>query len=168
MNSETAGTYEGETKDGRYHGRGIYRAQSCHYEGNFFNGKFHGEGTLYVAGGSFKGYWQNGELVDGGFIFEDGLQYLKVGHKFWDYCSANDRRFYQEIKDGISISGPLRDHTSHPYAKNLPVGCYDAIDGYYDPRRHMIVSYETNEELRAPGSEEIDFILNHCRVGQNV
>jgi hypothetical protein len=165
-NMELAGNYEGDMLDGRFHGHGIYRYQDCRYEGSFHNGKFHGEGILFVKGGRYRGLWKHGQLVDGGFIFEDELHYLKVGHKFWDYCSPQDRRFYNEIKDGVSKDGPLRDISSHDRADFLPKGCYDTIDGYYDPKKHMICSYENHEELRAPDPDEIDFILNHCRIGK--
>lgn len=163
---DLAGKYEGDILDGRYHGRGVYTCQECTYEGSFFDGKFHGEGVLRVQGGSYKGYWRHGELVDGGLVFEDGLQHLKVGFKFWDYCSPQDRRFYKEIQDGVPVLGPLRDVTSHAHGSALPIGCYDTVDGYYEPRRHMIMSYEKNEEIRAPDPEEIDFILTTCRVGK--
>jgi hypothetical protein len=89
---------------------------------------------------------------------------LKVGFKYWEYCSKYDRRFYKEIQDGIKIGDDLRDVSSHNYT--LPKDCYDAIDGYYDPKKHMVYSYITNEEIRTPNSEEIDFILNYCRIGR--
>eukprot|EP01039_Chlorochromonas_danica_P007254 gene7254-8023_t len=166
MNYEVAGSYEGEMVDGRYQGRGVYHLQDCRYEGSFQDGKFHGEGVLYVPGGYFKGFWRSGQLVEGGFVFEDGLPFAKVEHKFWDYCTERDRRFAREISDGLPIEGPLRDVTSHAYADKLPVGCYDTIDGYYDPKRHMVMDYETGQEKRSPDPAEIDFILKNCRIGK--
>ncbi|RYY85568.1 hypothetical protein EON63_07260 [archaeon] len=79
MNLDLAGHYEGDVVDGRYHGKGVYKYLDFKYEGNFLDGQFHGEGALHVAGGAYKGLWRNGVLVDGGFVFDDGLQYVKVG-----------------------------------------------------------------------------------------
>lgn len=167
MNSDLlGGEYEGEYQYGRFHGKGVYKYKDMRYEGNFLDGQFHGEGSLIVKGGCYQGIWQKGRLVDGGFIFEDGLPYLKVGYKFWEYCSRYDRRFFTEIKDGIQIGEKLRDAAPHEYVNELPKDCYDCIDGYYDPKRHSVFSYVTNEEIRTPDVAEIDFILNNCRVGK--
>jgi hypothetical protein len=159
------GKYEGEMIDGRFHGHGSYTlSENCKYVGNFLDGMFHGEGTLYVQGGCYQGYWKEGKLVDGGFIFEDGLSHLKIGYKYWDYCSQYDRRFYSEIKEGVRIGDELKYASSHNH--RLPKDCYDVIDGYYDAKRHTVYSYTTGEEIRTPNSEEIDFILNNCRIGK--
>jgi hypothetical protein len=159
------GNYEGETIDGRFHGRGVYSmGEHWRYEGNFLDGQFHGEGILYVKGGSYQGFWKDGKLVDGGFVFEDGLPYLKVGFKYWDYCSKYDRRFYREIQEGLKLGDDLKYESTHNHP--LPRDCYDVIDGYYDPKKHTVYSYTTGEEIRTPNSEEIDFILNFCRVGK--
>lgn len=162
---DTAGKYEGEIANGRYNGKGKYQLGETYYEGNFLNGYYHGEGVLYVKGGYYKGYWQEGKLVEGGFIFDDGLPHLKVGFKFWDYCSQFDHRFHSEIKDGIKVGERLRDITSHEYVQDLPKDCFDTIDGYYDPKKHLVFSYTTHEPIRTPNSEEIEFILKNCRVG---
>lgn len=159
-----AGEYTGDYLHGRFNGKGVYAYNNWKYEGSFVDGEFHGEGTLYVKGGYYKGFWQRGVLVDGGFIFDDGLPYLKVGLKFWEYCSDYDPRFYSEIKDGLKVGQSLLRVTSHHH-EHLPEGCYDTIDGYYDPKKHVIFSYLNNEELRTPNTEEIDFILKNCRVG---
>lgn len=163
---ELAGSYEGEYQHGRFHGKGTYMLHGSRYEGGFSDGQFHGEGTLFVKNGYYQGLWRQGRLVDGGFIFGDGLQHRKVGYKYWDYCSRYDRRFYQEIKDGLPVGQRLREVTAHKHANDLPTGCYDTIDGYYDVKKHAVFSYTTNEVIRTPGHEEIDFILSHCRVGK--
>lgn len=168
MNPEhLAGTYEGDYENGRFHGKGIYRYKDMRYEGNFLDGQFHGEGILFVEGGAYIGYWQRGELVDGGFVFDDGLPYLKVGYKFWEYCSDYDRRFFREIRDGLLPGQKLRDITVHDHADKLPKDCFDTVDGYYDPKKHSVFSYETNEEIRTPSNAEIEFILSNCRVGKD-
>jgi len=161
---EFGGTYEGELVDGRFNGPGVYTLDGCRYEGNFLNGAFHGEGVLYVKGGSYKGYWKGGKLVEGGFVFEDDLSYKKVGNKYWEYCSQYDHRFHNEIKEQVKIGDKLRHPSSHD--NNLPKDCYDTIDGYYDVKKHAVYSYETNEQIRTPNSDEIDFILKNCRIGK--
>lgn len=120
------------------------------------------------AGGYYKGYWDKGKLVNGGFVFEDGLEYKKVTEKNWDYCSSNDPRFYSEIKDGIKNGDELRDATAHDHGHLLPKDCFDAIDGYYDALKHAVFDYKTNEIVRTPNQTEIDWILANCRVGKGL
>lgn len=164
--SMLAGTYDGEYQHGRFHGRGTYTMGNTKYVGGFVDGQFHGEGTLTVSNGEYKGFWKHGKLVEGGLVFKDGLQHLKIGYKYWEYCSRYDRRFYAEIKDGIQIGDTLRDFTSHPHANDLPKDCYDTIDGYYDAKKHAVYDYKTQDLIRTPNQEEIEFILTYCRVGK--
>jgi hypothetical protein len=48
MDTALVGKYEGETQNGRYHGRGKITYGDSYYEGTFFNGQMHGEGKLTV------------------------------------------------------------------------------------------------------------------------
>ena len=48
MDSALAGKYEGETENGRYHGRGKIVFADSTYEGTFFDGQKHGEGKMTV------------------------------------------------------------------------------------------------------------------------
>jgi hypothetical protein len=48
MDTALVGKYEGETQNGRYHGRGKITYGDSFYEGTFFNGQMHGEGKLTV------------------------------------------------------------------------------------------------------------------------
>ena len=50
VNSLLAGVYEGEYKNGRFHGQGTYKYMDACYEGSFHNGDFQGHGTLTVKG----------------------------------------------------------------------------------------------------------------------
>ena len=50
VNSLLAGVYEGEYKNGRFHGQGTYKYMDACYEGSFHNGDFQGRGTLTVKG----------------------------------------------------------------------------------------------------------------------
>ncbi|RYY85564.1 hypothetical protein EON63_07255 [archaeon] len=69
----------------------------------------------------------------------------------------------QHVPHPIHLTLYNNYHTSY----TSPPGCYDTIDGYYDPKTHMIYSHgDKREELRAPGPDEIDFILTCCRVGK--
>ena len=46
------GCYEGEHKDGKYHGQGTETwSDGDKYEGEFKNGKYHGQGTLTFPDG---------------------------------------------------------------------------------------------------------------------
>lgn len=166
MNARLGGEFEGVTENGRFQGKGTYTFEGHVYEGNFDNGEFSGEGRLTLKNGCYyEGEWKNGKLVEGGFYFEDGLPYLKIGYKLWEYCSKYDPRFYEEIKQGVQNGDPLLMKTAHQYGDNLPKGAYDTIDGYYDQKSKCIYSYETKELLREPTTEEINWIKANCRVG---
>jgi hypothetical protein len=123
---------------------------------------------VFLPGGYYHGYWNNGVLVDGKFVFEDGLEHKNVTQKNWDYCSPNDPRFYSEIKDGVRNGDELRDATAHDYGHLTPKDCFDTIDGYYDPFKHAVFDYKTNEIVRTPNQTEIDWILANCRIGKGM
>lgn len=56
--------------------------------------------------------------------------------------------------------------TSHGYATRLPIGCYDVIDGFYDPQKSAICSYDDpTMVIRIPDKAEKEWIVKHCRVG---
>ena len=134
------------------------------YEGSFNLGKFHGRGTITFAknGGKYTAEWVNGEDTGGKYEFKDGLDFQA---KDWNYCTDKDRRFFSEVlNDKIPSSGAtLMSDTRQP--TQLPVGCYDVVDGYYDPATGKIHSYETKEVLRTPTKEREEWIKAKCRVG---
>jgi hypothetical protein len=70
------------------------------YVGNFVDGQFHGEGSLFVKGGYFKGDFEYGRLVEGKFVFTDGLECENLVE--WDYCTPEDPRFKAEMDKGYS------------------------------------------------------------------
>lgn len=164
----SSGDYEGETNGGRYEGFGTYKlmvgSHQCSYVGNFENGLFHGPGTLYVKGGKFEGRWESGRLVDGNFVFEDGLPHKGTGLKNWTYCSVYDPRFQREIAENIENGDPLKYYSQNPNASKVPSGCFDTMDGYFDPKKLAICSYDKGEVLRMPDKEEKEWIIRHCRV----
>ena len=54
--------YEGEFKDGDYHGEGTLRAAGSVYVGSFKNGRYHGQGTITCTDGSrYEGMWRDGK-----------------------------------------------------------------------------------------------------------
>ena len=48
--------------------------------------------------------------------------------------------------------------------RRLPVGCYDTVDSFYDPKRLSICALDTFEPVRMPSAEEKQFIISNCRV----
>lgn len=160
------GEYEGERVNGRYEGQGIYRTLDATYEGEFVGGLFEGQGTLHLRGGHYEGTWSRGKLISGNFYFSDGLKYKSITEKNWGYCSKADPRFHAEIMCGVQIGDELRKNTSHSFAGKLPIGCYDTIDGYFDPKRGGVISYEDDTMvLRIPDRAERAWIEKYCRVG---
>jgi hypothetical protein len=130
--------------------------------GSFVNGEFHGEGTLRVKGGRFVGTWEHGRLVKGNFVFEDGLAYVRDEAK-WSYCQEGDRRFYSEVIEGVLMEGPYKYPTASARPPPLPEGCYDVIEGYYDPETLSIRDFETHDEIRRPVDTERFWIQDNCR-----
>jgi len=48
----------------------------------------------------------------------------------------------------------------------IPENCYDTGDGYYDPDRGMVFSYD-DKFLRYPNEDEEEWIRNKCRYNPN-
>jgi hypothetical protein len=99
--------YEGQYKNGWYHGEGVFEyPNGIKYKGQFEKGQFHGEGTLiYPNGGYYRGSWDLGKQVKGDYFFYDDL---KFEEKEWDYCVDEDRRFNYERNNGMSSIFPSR------------------------------------------------------------
>lgn len=156
-------SYEGDYKDKRYEGYGTYKSSYGTYTGNFFDGYFHGQGTLLIKGGEYSGIWKNGALIDGKFKFLDGLEHKNINEKDWNYCSNKDPRFYCEIVDGLSLGSQLIRDTPAEVTPIIPFGCYDTLDGYYDPKKFCVFDYDTHEQVRMPTQEESQWIVDNCR-----
>jgi len=118
---------------------------------------------LHVTGGKFEGIFDKGRFVSGKFIFEDGLDYEE---KDWKYCSEEDPRFYREIEQGVPLDGPLKYSTARANPPKLPAGCYDTIEGYFDPKSGWIRDYGTNREIRKPDADEGLWMAANFRVGK--
>ena len=74
--------YEGSFDSGRFSGDGTYTyPDGIKYVGQFKNVMFHGKGTLIFSNGVYNGVFKNGKEVDGEYVFNDGLKYVKSS---WD------------------------------------------------------------------------------------
>eukprot|EP00040_Diaphanoeca_grandis_P031402 m.187875 g.187875 ORF g.187875 m.187875 type:complete len:178 (-) comp32319_c0_seq3:3495-4028(-) len=164
----TGSSYEGQTKNGRLEGVGKYTfPNGTWYEGGMNDGEFHGHGKLFFPNGNvFEAEWSHGiskgdGMARGTLTFKDGLVFAE---KDWDYCTHDDRRFYSERIDGIKPAGRSQLTDKGPL-EVIPGGCYDVGDGYLDPTRNEILSYD-HVQLRKPNKEEIEWAKKYCRVGK--
>ncbi|GAB5373415.1 hypothetical protein AAMO2058_001749600 [Amorphochlora amoebiformis] len=96
-------TYTGPERKGKAHGEGKKVLEGgLVYEGGFHDGFFHGNGAItFSDGGKFVGIWNRGKMQQGQFHFQDGLCYQSTN---WDYCSPQDRRFWDEVQQGQKFS----------------------------------------------------------------
>lgn len=164
--SEWSGSrYEGDYKDGWYHGVGkFYFPNGVIYEGEFYKGEFHGEGTLiYPDGkGKYKAKWERGKMMAGDYYYFDDLQFEAQN---WDYCKENDRRFYPEHLRRIEPQAQVTREEQGPHL--IPEGTYDVGEGYYEPIMSIIYSYK-GEILRTPSQAEVENIVRKCRYNPRV
>lgn len=153
MNIIGKGKFEGETVDGWYQGKGSFKYENgVIYEGDFEKGQFHGEGVLiYPNGGRYKGKWARGKLIDGCYEFNDGLKFEEP--PVWDFCTFKDRRFYHEILHDIK-NPDVDKFSQNTLLKEIPEGTYDSGDGFYDPQKGTVFSYD-NQFLRIPNEQEV-------------
>ncbi|XP_074608914.1 MORN repeat-containing protein 5-like [Acropora palmata] len=160
----TGSNYEGDFKNGRMEGQGEYQlppSLETKYVGEMKDGMFHGKGTLFFSNGSkYVGKWDKGIAVEGKYTFADGLEY---NTDEWEYCDEYDRRFYTEICHGLKPAGRSQLTNRIP-PREIPDGCYDSGDGFYNPLTRVIVDYE-HKFLRNADDNEHDWILKTCRKG---
>lgn len=170
MSIYSGSSYQGETKNGWYHGQGVFTYPSgVKYQGEFFKGEFHGQGTLiYQNGvklaksqGQFKGVWNMGKLTSGDYYFYDQLKFDEGEN--WDYCQGSDRRFNYERDNGIKPSGQTQLKNDPKGEEPIPPGTYDTGDGFYDPIRSLVFSYCGKNILRTPDAATVDWITRTCR-----
>lgn len=63
QNEISDGAYVGSMQSGRYDGLGVYKyPDGTRYEGNFKNGLFHGTGKFVFANGVYEGTFKNGKV----------------------------------------------------------------------------------------------------------
>ncbi|XP_017133840.1 MORN repeat-containing protein 5 [Drosophila elegans] len=102
---------------------GVYSyPDGTRYTGGFLNNRFHGRGTIQMAdpsGVTFEVTHRKGKLMTIDQInFNDALplDFEMVDHRSlsfesWPYCTAEDRRFYQETKEPLQAVGPKKFKT---------------------------------------------------------
>ncbi|XP_030754695.1 MORN repeat-containing protein 5-like [Sitophilus oryzae] len=135
----TESIYEGPWNCIGFSGRGTYvYPHGPIYTGTFKDGEFHGLGVIsYPMGHKVKGLWKNGKLVSKCFYFPDGLKATDP----WYYCKIPDRRFQIEFNTSLNSAGS-EFLTNRQPTINLPEGCYDTINGFYDPEANCIYNYD--------------------------
>jgi len=137
-------SYEGDRKNGRMEGRGTYKFPSgTVYTGQLVDGEFHGEGTLQYPGcGEYRAIWDHGKVVEGSYVFADGLAYTDPADGEWSYCRPDgDRRFYSELVGGLRPAGDTQLTNTHPPVR-IPAGTYDTGDGYFNEADGKVYDYE--------------------------
>lgn len=161
MSTWSGTKYEGPDKNEWFEGEGRFKFPSgVVYEGQFRKGEFHGEGALvYPNGGRYKAKWERGYAIEGRYFFNDNLPYED---RKWQYVSQGDRRFYTEVLSGLQPAGKTL-LTNEPVPPSIPVGTYDTGNGFYDPAKGRIYSYDEKEVLGIPGEEEEAKIKDRCR-----
>ncbi|KAL1497734.1 hypothetical protein ABEB36_008641 [Hypothenemus hampei] len=132
-------------------GKGIYKfPHGVIYDG-YFNkkGEFHGAGILvYPNGQKIEGIWRNGRLgEDINFVTNVGNSMNK------NYCMMPDRRFQIEIDNNLNPSGHEYLTNELPPPRNIPYGCYDLVEGFYNPKLKTVYSYPKRKESKSTMAE---------------
>ncbi len=78
----------------------------------------------------------------------------------WDFCTYKDRRFNHEVIN--DVKNPEIETFNQRLFKQIPEGTYDTGDGFYDPEKGTVFSYD-NKFLRIPNEEEEHWIELKCR-----
>ena len=79
---EDNGYYEGEFKEGIYHGKGkiVDKNNETKYEGDFVKGRYEGNGTLiYDNGNSYIGQFHHGKELGKGVLLDKDRKVLYEG-----------------------------------------------------------------------------------------
>ena len=111
--------YEGEMRDGAYHGFGIFSwAEGTLYEGEWLNGQQEGRGTLTFADGrQYVGDWNGGARHGHGVMrWPDGREYFGgwidgQRHGQGTLLYANGLMYSGEWRDGKKWSGMHYDES---------------------------------------------------------
>lgn len=139
----TGSKYKGEWNNLGMAGKGTYKfPHGVIYNGEFNkNNEFHGSGLMiYPNGSRIEGYWNNGKLITGvisteRFVYDEG------------YCRMPDRRFEIEIETALE---PAHQEylTNRVSPRVIPEECYDSGDGFYDPKKRVVINYENYDVIK--------------------
>ncbi|KAM3186189.1 hypothetical protein ACTXT7_004824 [Hymenolepis weldensis] len=142
-------------------GMGKYKLPSgTIYEGEMKDGMYHGSGKIIFSdGGIYIGTFSNGYPVSGSYQFPDGLVFSEDN---WQYCDGYDRRFESEIKHGLNAPGEEK-LTDGP-TMQIPPKSYDVGDGFYDPENHIVFDYQMRF-LRNADVAEHEWTTKYGRKG---
>ena len=134
--------YEGELKDGTFHGYGMYVwSNGDMYAGGWLNGKQHGSGVFVAANSTspIRGFWDNGQYVEYA-VSNPAIDKSKSNVGCIEGDCQNGYGVYVESSEGekYTYSGTWKDGLRHGYGKyELPNGAEyegqwvnDYISGY--------------------------------------
>ncbi|EDO43951.1 predicted protein [Nematostella vectensis] len=161
----TGSSYHGEWQRDRMHGQGEYILPpliGTKYVGGMKDGLYHGDGVIHVTETlKFIGKFLNGKVVEGKYEFSDGIVFEKED---WHYCDGiRNRLFGLEERDGIQPAGrSLVSNVDPP--RETPKGMFDCGDGFYDPIRRVVHTYDMRF-LRTTDEEEHKWIVGKCFKG---
>ena len=141
----------------------FFGVSGSYYEGNFKQGHFHGAGTIVFPHGKYNATWDNGKEVEGTFVFNDDLVYSHPSET-WSYLTPEDRRFHTEGGKEIKPAGVTQMSNTVPVPE-LKGGIYDAGDGVYDPKTGNITEYGGDKVIRKARADEAAWLQAKGRFG---
>lgn len=124
------------------------------YDGQLKDGMFHGKGVLtYPMGQMVVGEWYEGEIMSWTFKYKNIKQCTLD-----TYCKQPDRRFLKTLYSQLRPAGKEYLTNDQP-TRRIPEGCYDVVDGFYNPKTlwvHSIKSMSKVLYMPAPRRKPID------------
>ncbi|CAG9855970.1 unnamed protein product [Phyllotreta striolata] len=127
------------------------------YKGNFLDGEFHGTGVLiYPKGQRLEGTWRHGKLVESVFITGDNCNIVFKE----DFLQFPVRVHEDEVDENMTVLCTEKQLSQPKH--EIPEGCYDTIDGYFDPYTFVIYSYDGKLKRVATNQEGL-LILSKYR-----
>ncbi|KAL3279263.1 hypothetical protein HHI36_016775 [Cryptolaemus montrouzieri] len=126
------------------------------YEGHMKDGMFHGKGVLiYPLGQMVVGEWYEGEITSWRFKYRNIEQC-----KLETYCKQPDRRFLTTLYNELLPAGREYLTNAQP-TRNIPDGCYDVVDGFYNPKTLWVHSSKNfSNVLYMPAPRRIPVDIN--------
>lgn len=119
-----------------------YYISGVQHTGTFNECLDHGINTFkYPNGAILGGLWIDGEIkkIDD-YQFENGCMYnIK-------YCQISDRRFHNELINGLNPAGRSYMTNNYPERK-IPKGCYDVVDGFYNPLTKCVYDFDNPTKI---------------------